>query len=93
MGVDAGPIFERDTQDHAIRLESGDSLLLYTDGITEAENLEGDEFGMERLKKTFADLATSSADEIMDAVYAKVGAFAVDSPQTDDMTMVVLEKT
>lgn len=93
VGVDAGPIFERDTQDHAIRLENGDSLLLYTDGITEAENLEGEEFGMERLKKTFSDLATSSADEIMDAVYAKVGAFAVDSPQTDDMTMVVLEKT
>lgn len=53
----------------------------------------GDEFTIHQLKTTFADLATSSADEIMDAVYAKVAAFAVDSPQTDDMTMVVLEKT
>ena len=93
VGVDVGPIFERDTQDHSIHLERGDILLLYTDGITEAENSMGDEFGIHQLKTTFADLATSSADEIMDAVYAKVAAFAVDSPQTDDMTMVVLEKT
>ena len=93
VGVDGGPIFERDTKDHTIHLETGDILLLYTDGITEAENHLGDEFGVDQLKTTFADLATSSTEEIMNAVYAKVTAFAVDSPQTDDMTMVVLEKT
>src|SRR5213080_1285929 len=48
VGIDSGDVFDRLTKDVAVPLESGDCILLYTDGITEALDSEGNEFGMER---------------------------------------------
>ena len=93
VGVDAGRIFERDTKDFTLHLQPGDCLLLYTDGLTEAEDSTGDEFGIDRLISGFKDTAPHGAERIADALFKKVTTFAVDSKQTDDMTLVVLEKT
>src|SRR5207302_3404911 len=48
VGIDSGDVFDRLTADVAVPLESDDSILLYTDGITEALDDEGNEFGLER---------------------------------------------
>ncbi len=93
VGIDEGPVFERRTQDYKMTLESGDCLLLYTDGISEAQNAEGEEFGMERLEATFQEAAPRGAREIERCLDEKIAQFVGDCPQTDDMTLVVLEKT
>ncbi|MFT4636981.1 MAG: sigma-B regulation protein RsbU (phosphoserine phosphatase) [Verrucomicrobiales bacterium] len=93
VGVDEGPIFERDTKDFRITLEAGDCLVLYTDGINEAQDSEGDEFGLEQMREIILEAAPQGADHLMAQLYAKVEEFVGEYPQTDDMTLVVLEKT
>ena len=48
VGIDSGNVFDRLTTDFAVPLERNDCLVLYTDGVTEALNTDGDEFGLER---------------------------------------------
>src|SRR5207244_11114924 len=49
LGIDSGNVFDRLTSDVAVPLERDDCLVLYTDGVTEAIDTEGDEFGVERM--------------------------------------------
>ena len=69
-------------------LEQGDQLVLYTDGIVEATNLDREQFGIDRLD---AELATSSADpqQIIESLIKSVEQFTFGSPITDDRTVVV----
>jgi sigma-B regulation protein RsbU (phosphoserine phosphatase) len=72
------------------RLAPGDKLILYSDGVSEAENMEDDQFGEERLEKVVARHAKSSPKEILDAVRAEVTSFTAGAPQKDDLTLLVL---
>jgi sigma-B regulation protein RsbU (phosphoserine phosphatase) len=76
-------------------LESGDVLVLLTDGFTDAMNPQRELFGQERLQRILErpDLANRSAQEILDAFVAEARRFAADTPQHDDMTMVVVRVT
>ncbi len=68
---------------------TGSTVVLYSDGITEAENAAGDEFGNERLEALFAEHADDSAAALRDAIAAAVDAFVADAPQKDDETLVI----
>jgi sigma-B regulation protein RsbU (phosphoserine phosphatase) len=92
LGIDEGPVFERVTRDHVFDMKTGDVLLLFTDGVNEAMDEHGDEFGMERLTTILRDHAAEGAASVMDAVTAAVAAFAGDHPQSDDITLIVVEK-
>ena len=72
------------------RLAPGDKLILYSDGVSEAENMQDDQFGEERLEAVVARHAKSSPKEILDAVRAEVTAFTDGAPQKDDLTLLVL---
>ena len=76
--------------DSEIRLASGDTLFLYTDGITEAQNARNEEFGEDRLDEKLANLQQASAREIVNEVVDAVHHFAGDTPQSDDITCVAL---
>jgi len=65
---------------------------MYTDGIVERENFLGEQFGMDRLKKTIRKLATSSAREMVDGIFSAADSFAKRAHQNDDMTVVVVRK-
>ena len=67
----------------------GARLLLYTDGLTEVFCGE-DEFGCERLTSAFRDAPSSEAAEILDSLWAELASFAVQGPQTDDMTALAV---
>ena len=69
-------------------LTAGDRLVLYTDGVTEARNQEGDEFGEQRLFETIRSVENSSAGEMVDAVLEAVHRFAAGTPQHDDITLI-----
>jgi sigma-B regulation protein RsbU (phosphoserine phosphatase) len=71
-------------------LEPGDRLILYTDGITEARDSSGDEYGEARLAELASGLGNLSAADSLAAIVADVDRFAGDSPQHDDLTALVL---
>lgn len=77
-------------KESTIRLEPGDELFLYTDGVTEADNRRRELFGKDRLKSVLdQSKAVSVVDRIGDVMKA-VKTFAGDAPQADDITMLGL---
>lgn len=69
------------------RLEPGDVLILYTDGITEAADASGGRFGLERLCSEVSQLGGRTAEELRDHLLRRVQAFQI--TQDDDVTLVV----
>ena len=73
-------------------LQPGDVLLMYTDGITDALNVDNEEFGTERLYRVLQDNASKSAQEIVNTLMQAVDDFAGDEPPFDDQTLLVLKR-
>src|SRR3979490_893202 len=65
VGIDSGNVFDRLTGDFAVPLERGDCLVLYTDGVTEALNSDGNEFGLERTIQAVRASAGDGANAIV----------------------------
>ena len=76
-----------------VQMEAGDTLVLFTDGIPEAENADDQMYSFERLENTLLVNGEADAQELMDAVLQDVRHFTGDNPQEDDITMVVLKAT
>ena len=75
-------------------LEPGDCVLLYTDGVSEATNLQDEMFGEERLSAVFAQLAPNrSAQRILDGLVAELDRFRRGQVRGDDVTAVVIRCT
>jgi serine phosphatase RsbU (regulator of sigma subunit) len=87
VAIVSAPVEQR-----TIQLEPGDNLLLYTDGLTESFNTEGEFYGEERLVQTLLSDQCSSADELMDVVEKSLLEFVQDMPPADDLTMLVLRR-
>jgi phosphoserine phosphatase RsbU/P len=68
----------------------GDVFVFYTDGITEAEDPSGDDFGRERLAATVRSVAGQPAEAIVSAVHGAVDAFRGSGPHGDDATVIVV---
>ena len=77
------------TQD-TVQMAQNDLLILYTDGITEAENARLEMFGLERLKEVILASHTVSSKDIIDEILNAVRAFTGDQPQSDDITLMVI---
>ncbi|HON99304.1 MAG TPA: SpoIIE family protein phosphatase [Syntrophales bacterium] len=73
-----------------LRLRPGDLVILYSDGVTEAMNEQGELFSEERLLATVAARAGGAPEEMAGAVLAAVRGFAGGAPQSDDITILVL---
>ena len=86
LGMIEGMIWEQ----RAVRLAPGDVLLLYTDGITEAQNSREEFFDEDRLRVIVRASQGRSAQDIQDRVIAQVDAFVGDAPQFDDITLMVV---
>jgi sigma-B regulation protein RsbU (phosphoserine phosphatase) len=92
VGIDDGEVFERLVVDHTVRVSAGDVLLLYTDGISEAADSEENEFGIDRLKDVLAESASGGAQAVADAVSRAIDRFVGSAPQSDDITLIAIEK-
>ena len=75
-----------------VRLEPGDILCLYTDGITESRNKDKEEFGEERLARRLCESSGLPARDIMEKIYEDTFAFSCCAEPGDDMTLVVLKR-
>ncbi len=76
----------------SVRLEPGDLLVLYTDGITDAENGSHDYFGEERLRRSIAANLRQPAGRIRSALIEDVRAFCGGAPQFDDITLMLIRR-
>ena len=73
------------------RLAPGDKIVIYTDGVTEAQNAAGEFFGKKRLREIVTAHAAEPCQAVHDAIQQAVTEFTEGSPQSDDITLVVLE--
>ena len=93
VGIDSGNVFDRLTVDFAVPLERDDCLVLYTDGVTEALNTDGDEFGLDRMIQSVRASATDGAQTIVKRIIEDVRNFTGSVPQNDDITLIAIRKT
>ena len=78
--------------EETLQLEHGDTLLLYTDGVTEAINVNNEEFGEKRLEDTLKDVAHQNCQQIIDAVKENVSSFAGEAEQSDDIKLLAIKR-
>jgi phosphoserine phosphatase RsbU/P len=93
VGIDSGSVFDRLSADVVVPLERNDCILLYTDGVTECLNSEGDEFGLERTMQSVRASADNGAQAIVTRVIDDLRNFAGSHPQNDDITLIAIRKT
>ena len=74
------------------RLSAGDSLVLYTDGVTETRNAGEQEYGLERLAALVAARAGGTPEGLVGACFADLTAFRGRAPRTDDVTVMVIRR-
>ena len=79
-------------QQETITLDKKDTLVLYTDGVTEAMNKSFKEYGEDRLLQTIERAGDKSASQVKEAVVSDVDKFVAGEPQSDDLTVMVLKR-
>ncbi len=89
-GVALGIMPGLDYNKNTVALSPGDTVVFYTDGVTEAMNGQEEQFGLERLKKLFESSPPTDPEEANLKVFEAVHAFAGDTDQSDDITCLVL---
>lgn len=90
-GLVIGVLPAVDFEERSVELSVGDKLLLYTDGITEAQNPQGDFFGLDRLSASFAAHRGLTPDVLINQLLADVRDFCGASPLGDDIAMVIMQ--
>jgi serine phosphatase RsbU (regulator of sigma subunit) len=73
-------------------LRPGDALVIYSDGVSEANNINEDEFGLDRLQAVIRENITSSASRIRDRVEQALSQFTGAAPANDDITLVIVKR-
>jgi sigma-B regulation protein RsbU (phosphoserine phosphatase) len=93
IGLDRGERFDRILQQARIPLAPGDAIVLFTDGLTETTDPQGEEFGLDRLTALVGEAGALAADDIANTIYDRVEHFAKGQPALDDQTLVVIKGT
>jgi sigma-B regulation protein RsbU (phosphoserine phosphatase) len=93
VGIDSGNVFDRITGDFPVPLERDDCLVLYTDGVTEALDTDGNEFGVERTIQSVRASAANGAQAIIARLIDDLRNFVGSQPQNDDITLISIRKT
>ena len=79
-------------QQAKVRMEPGDVIALFTDGLVEAATDEGEKFGSERMKDAVLRHGAGEARCVVEGVMGAIHMFKYGSPQTDDYTLVVIRR-
>lgn len=91
LGLDRGTLFQRSLGEERIRLQPGDVFVLYTDGVVESRNAEGEEYGYERLLTSLREHRHEDAQDLHDALIHDLQTFIGNEAYDDDMTLLVLK--
>jgi len=90
-GIVLGVMKDQPYEKGLIDLEPGDILLVYSDGVVDATNFNGEKFGRQRIREAVADMADHGADDIVKHVLWQVRRFAGLNHRPDDMTLVAVK--
>ncbi|MDO9538653.1 MAG: SpoIIE family protein phosphatase [Methanocalculus sp.] len=90
-GIALGVLEEIQLETVTVPLHEGDLLVLYTDGVTEAENSSNDLYGEERLEELMGRIRGTTSAEIIASIIEDIRKFAGDAPQSDDITLLVMK--
>ena len=93
LGVAPEAVFAANLTEETITLAPGETLVLYTDGVSEAMNVDQEEFGTERILGIFEGNPPQSAEEAMSTIFEAVSAFAGEAPASDDITCLALHRS
>jgi sigma-B regulation protein RsbU (phosphoserine phosphatase) len=89
-GVPAGVLADSQFASTTFQLEIGDVLVAYTDGITEAENRQGELWGQQGLENLLRSCSRGTPEQIIEHILDEVSSFADGQKQRDDITLVVM---
>ena len=89
-GMPLGVMEEATWEQMTVTIEPGDAMVLYTDGITDAQDAKDEFFGLERLEAALRSLKMKTAAEIRDGIRQEVRQFQGGVSQSDDLTLVVV---
>ena len=87
-----GAIGGLDFSEDMLQMESGDTLVMYTDGVNEAFNPSFEEFGDERMEETIRQQKGKNCREVIKGLLASVKEFAAEAPQSDDITIMAIRR-
>ncbi|HZR30749.1 MAG TPA: SpoIIE family protein phosphatase [Terriglobales bacterium] len=90
-GLPLGLFAEADFEELSFNPRPGDLFVLFSDGILDARNRDGELFGRERLEKVVSKVASGSAQEVVDAIFSAMGEHAAGVEAFDDATVVALK--
>lgn len=89
-GLMLGLFAQAQYQPNQLTLQKGDTLVLYTDGVTEAKNHASDDFTEARLEACLPQLAQASLPQMIEHILTAVNGFVQGAPQADDLTLLAL---
>lgn len=92
-GLVLGVMPEAEYSDDSVRLERGDMIVAYTDGVTEAMNPGRVLYSEERLQEILATLAGRSVEDTVREIFASVRTHAAGAPQSDDIAVLALRRS
>lgn len=93
LGMVSEELFDEVMEDASFKMNSGDVLVLYTDGLTEAANPEGGEFTAKKLAQTISTLRSRNANDLNDEIIKSVEAFmGPGNKYGDDLTLLTVKK-
>jgi sigma-B regulation protein RsbU (phosphoserine phosphatase) len=92
LGIDPGDVFDEVIQDVTLTLEPLDTLVAYTDGINEALDEEGNEFGQDQLRDVLQTAGPEGVDLLVNAIVDRVQRFSSGHPQNDDITLAAVQR-
>ncbi len=93
LGIDAGDVFDEVIKDVTVNLSPLDTVVAYTDGINEALDAEGNEFGQEQLKAVLQAAGPQSVDFLVKTIVERVQNFSSGHPQNDDITLAAVQRS
>jgi sigma-B regulation protein RsbU (phosphoserine phosphatase) len=91
VGLVDNSIFTEAIETHLLQLHSGDILIQYTDGVTEAMNKNQEEYGEERFFSCIKKMGNVSAEKIVQLIVDDIEKFTGGIDQSDDITLLVMK--
>jgi sigma-B regulation protein RsbU (phosphoserine phosphatase) len=93
LGIDPGDTIDEVIRDVTVTLEPRDTLVAYTDGINEALDDEGNEFGLDQLRDCLQTAGPAGVDHLVTTIIDRVQRFSSGHPQNDDITLAAVQRS
>ena len=91
VGLDSGQIFDSTLEEYKLDVNKNDILAFYTDGLSEARNVEGEEFGEERLSNIIKENSNLEVKELKEVIIDKILGFLDGQNLHDDLTLLLIK--